>query len=134
MVLERSSLLNLWTAGPDLTAPRRHILLICLTSSNSYLWLMCLTGSHCVFLYYFTFMLAQSACVQPKFIFEYPQHVWVEKKINIFNLFILDTSKKVLWQTVKTRMKCCIMQHLIKGLHCLLKTIFRDRNMLKVKM
>ena len=34
-------------------------------------------------------------------------------------LCILEPLKRVLWQTVKTQMKCSIMQH--QGLHCLLR-------------
>ena len=33
--------------------------------------------------------------------------------LNILTIFILDTSKQVLWQTVKTQMKCCIRPYSI---------------------
>ena len=53
---------------------------------------------------------------------------------NIFYLiqditfFILETCKKILWQTVKTHMKCCIRQHFVRICTvCLDKTIFRNR-------
>ena len=32
-----------------------------------------------------------------------------------------ETPKCVLWQTVRTQMKCCIVQHFIWRLHCLLR-------------
>ena len=31
-----------------------------------------------------------------------------EKQMDLLTLFILATDKQVLWQTVKTRMKCCL--------------------------
>ena len=40
-------------------------------------------------------------------------------------LFILDTSKQVLWQTVKSQMKCRLRQHFIR-----VCTVFADKNIL----
>ena len=38
----------------------------------------------------------------------------IQKKYTILlTLFILDTDKYVLFETVKTQIKCCIMQHFI---------------------
>ena len=40
-----------------------------------------------------------------------------------------ETPKWVLWQTVKTQPKCCIMRHSIRVyIVCLKKLIFRERN------
>ena len=36
-------------------------------------------------------------------------------------LCFLDTGKQVLWQAVKTQIKCRMTWHFIKGLHCLLR-------------
>ena len=44
--------------------------------------------------------------------------------ISSLTLCIMDTPKWILWQTVKTQMKCSIMQHnaaFHQGLHCLLR-------------
>ena len=42
-------------------------------------------------------------------------------------LSCFETPKRVLWQTVKTKMKCRITRHFIKGLHCLLRLKRRQR-------
>ena len=50
---------------------------------------------------------------------------WYQKQFN-FTLFTLDTCKQVLWQTVKTQMKCSIRQHFIRA--C---TVSLDKNNLQ---
>ena len=46
--------------------------------------------------------------------------------IQCLTLFILDTGKQVLFQTVKTQMKCCIMRHFIR-----VCTVCQDKNNLQ---
>ena len=48
---------------------------------------------------------------------------------SISTLCIQETPKQVLWQTVKTHMKCSIMQHFIRSaLFAKTKSIFREKN------
>ena len=51
----------------------------------------------------------------------YQQTTLVDKELT---LFILETDKQVLWQSVKIQIKC----HISQGLHCEEINIFRDRN------
>ena len=60
------------------------------------------------------------------------QTVLKTNQIHMLTLCMLETPKRVLWQTVKTQMKCSIMHNAAfhQGLHCLLrlKMTIRDRN------
>ena len=49
----------------------------------------------------------------------------------LLNLSILDTGKRVLWQALETHMKYCISSG--SALFAKIKTIFRDRNILKFR-
>ena len=53
----------------------------------------------------------------------------VQTNIPHLNLafFILDIGKQVLWQTVKTQMKCCIRQHFIR----VCTVCYKDKNNLQ---